>query len=64
MTISRHRRAILCSLAVLLSLAGLSVAGQTQAPEDLVRVERTISTAHALPESVFRVTLRIEPLTD
>ena len=63
MTISKHRRRILyLMVAASLLLAVLPALGQVEAPEEYVRVERTISTAHALPDSTFRVTLRIKPL--
>jgi len=63
-TISKRRRLILCTLTIALLLAALPAVSQAEAPEIPVSVERTISTAHALPGSVFRVTLRIEPLAD
>jgi len=62
-TISRYRRTILCAAAAIAILMAVSAASQPELPEEVVRVERTISTAYALPGSTFRVTLRIEPLT-
>jgi len=57
---------------ILLAIAAVSVlfsavlpaAGQVENSEELVRLERTLSTAHALPGSTFRVTLVIKPQVD
>ena len=42
----------------------LPAAGQSDNPEALVRLERTLSAAHALPGSTFLVAVKIEPQTD
>jgi hypothetical protein len=61
-----YRRTIwlaIAALSLLLCIAW-TAAAQTENPEAAVGLERTLSTAHALPGSTFRVTLVIEPRTD
>lgn len=65
MTTTFRRPTLLAmALAAILIFAILPVAGQTDDATDEVRLERTLSTAHALPGSTFRVCLKIEALTD
>jgi len=65
-TMHCYRRIIPLAIAALsvLLCAALPAAGQMENPEAAVRLERTLSTTHALPGSIFRVTLEIEPRTD
>jgi len=65
-TMLTHRRLILLAIvgaSILLSTT-LSVAGQTVDTKEMVRLERRISTAYAIPESTFLVRLVIEALQD
>ena len=66
MTTPLLRRMILPAVAAafLLLSAVLPALGQGETAEEAVRLERTVSTAHALPGSTFRVTLKIEPLSN
>ena len=66
MTTPLLRRMILPAVAAafLLLSAVLPALGQGETAEAAVRLERTVSTAHALPGSTFRVTLKIEPLSN
>ena len=59
-------RSILPPIVLILLIAGLAVGGfgQMETASPLVRLERTISTSHALPGSQLLVTLRIEAVED
>ncbi|MFC2105787.1 hypothetical protein ACFLS0_03450, partial [Candidatus Bipolaricaulota bacterium] len=59
----RSIRRVVATGAILL-LTALFATAQTEDPTRIVRLARTISTAYALPGSVFRVTIQIEPLQD
>ena len=66
MTKLPYRRLTVLAIAAasILLLAVLPAAGQAEDAEAMVRLDRVISTAHALPGSTFRVTLSIDVLQD
>ena len=60
----QNRPAVIVTVLLAAVLLAAAVPATAQAEEPRVRLERTISTAHALPGSVFRVCVQIEPLED
>ena len=66
MTHRNCRRSVLVAMAAIsvLLVTALPAGGQGEDAEGWVRLERTLSTAHAVPGSTFLVTLSIQPLED
>ena len=66
MSMLTHRRLILLAITgiSMLLCAGIPAMAQPVDPMEMVRVERTLSTAHALPGSTFSVRVVIKALQD